>query len=142
RSPPVTRQRTTSGGEANHLVSLDHTFHTTVRESFLAYAAAAPDRYVVIDAGRDIDTVAGEVLRAVQARLDDGPGSPGTSGSASGAQRIADDGAQGVVDSGARHAVVDEPVTEVRPAAHSASPADEDPVTEVRPAPATPPPPD
>ena len=140
-NPAVTRQRTTSRGEENHLDSLDHTFHTTVRESFLAYAAAAPDRYVVIDAGRDIDTVAGEVLRAVQARLDDGPASPGTSDSASGAQGIADDGAQGVVDSGARHAVVDEPVTEVRPAAHSAAPVDEDPVTEVRPAPATPPPP-
>ncbi|SMX64511.1 thymidylate kinase [Brevibacterium sp. Mu109] len=68
-NPAVTRQRTTVRGEENHLDALDHEFHSTVRRSFLDYAAAAPDRYVVIDAGRDIDTIAAHVLRAVEQRL-------------------------------------------------------------------------
>ena len=68
-NPAVTRQRTSSRGDENHLDALDHSFHTTVRQSFLAFAAASPDRYVVIDAGRDIDTIADAVLRAVEDHL-------------------------------------------------------------------------
>ncbi|GAA4515082.1 hypothetical protein GCM10023159_24650 [Brevibacterium yomogidense] len=68
-NPAVTRQRTSSRGDENHLDALDHFFHTTVRQSFLAFAAASPDRYVVIDAGRDIDTIADAVLQAVEDHL-------------------------------------------------------------------------
>ncbi len=109
-NPAVTRQRTTVRGDENHLDALDHEFHTTVRASFLDFAAAAPDRYVVIDAGRDIDTVAAEVLRAVESRLERSAAEPGP-------------------------VVGDEPVTEVRPAAGSPAPVSDEPVTEVRPAP-------
>jgi len=44
-------------------------FHTRVRQGYLALAAAAPDRFVVLDAGRDIDTVAQDVLAAVRSGI-------------------------------------------------------------------------
>jgi dTMP kinase len=47
--------------------SLD--FHEAVRAGFLALAAEAPVRYVVLDAGLDPDTVASRVQEAISARL-------------------------------------------------------------------------
>ena len=47
--------------------SLD--FHEAVRAGFLALAAEAPVRYVVLDAGLDTDTVASRVQEAISARL-------------------------------------------------------------------------
>lgn len=40
-------------------------FHRRVREHFLALAARAPQRYLVLDAARPVDEVAAEVHRAV-----------------------------------------------------------------------------
>lgn len=145
-NPAVTRQRTTVRGDENHLDALDHDFHTTVRRSFLDYAAAAPDRYVVIDAGRDIDTVAVEVLRAVEGRLAQRSTGPDAQ------QHAADDpvtaarpapagaphmetGPAVAEDSAARGPVTADPVTQVRPTIGAAGAASDDPVTEVRPAP-------
>ncbi|HVA85642.1 MAG TPA: dTMP kinase [Candidatus Saccharimonadales bacterium] len=42
------------------------TFHRRVREGFLALAAAAPDRFVVLDATRSPEAVAADVRAAVQ----------------------------------------------------------------------------
>jgi dTMP kinase len=47
-------------------------FHRRVRGGFLALAADAPDRFVVIDASADLESVAAAVAAAVDARL--GPG--------------------------------------------------------------------
>lgn len=41
-------------------------FHHTVREGFLSLAAAAPERYVVVDASGTAETVAAEIWTAVQ----------------------------------------------------------------------------
>jgi dTMP kinase len=45
-------------------------FHLAVREGFLALAAQAPERYVVIDAALDADLIAALVRDAIAARLD------------------------------------------------------------------------
>jgi dTMP kinase len=44
-------------------------FFTRIREGFLAVAASAPERCVMIDADASEDTVAGRILDAVDARL-------------------------------------------------------------------------
>jgi dTMP kinase len=68
-NPAVARQRTSTRGDENHLDSLDSTFHTAVRRAFLDFAQAAPHRYAIVDAGRDIDTVAQQVLTVVLERM-------------------------------------------------------------------------
>ena len=68
-NPAVARQRTSKRGDENHLDSLDSTFHTAVRRAFLDFAQAAPHRYAIVDAGRDIDTVAQQVLAVVLERM-------------------------------------------------------------------------
>ena len=45
-------------------------FHETLRQAFLAIAAAEPERCVVVDASRSEDEVAAAVWSAVEARLD------------------------------------------------------------------------
>lgn len=45
-------------------------YHAAVREAFLARAAAAPERCVVVDASADPDTVAAAIAEVVAARLD------------------------------------------------------------------------
>lgn len=45
-------------------------FHARVRQGYLTLAAAHPERYRIIDAGRAIETVAGEVWDTVRARLE------------------------------------------------------------------------
>lgn len=47
----------------------DLAFHTRVREGYLEMAAADPRRWVVVDGGRDVQVVAREVGRAVDAVL-------------------------------------------------------------------------
>jgi dTMP kinase len=44
-------------------------FHRAVRDGFLALAAAEPDRYVVLDAAADSDTVAAAVRAALEPHL-------------------------------------------------------------------------
>ena len=68
-NPAVTRQRTGGRGDQNHLDMLDLQFHTAVRHAFLDFAHAAPHKYAVVDAGRDIDTVASRVLEVVDERM-------------------------------------------------------------------------
>jgi dTMP kinase len=68
-NPAVTRQRTGGRGDQNHLDMLDLQFHTAVRQAFLDFAHAAPQKYAVVDAGRDIDTVASRVLEVVDERM-------------------------------------------------------------------------
>lgn len=46
-------------------------FHARVREGFLALAAAAPDRWVVLDAAVPVDELAGAIARCVTDRLDE-----------------------------------------------------------------------
>lgn len=48
---------------------LDHAFHDRVRQGYLTLAADEPARWVVIDAGRDENSVAADVRRAVDAVL-------------------------------------------------------------------------
>jgi len=56
------------GGEAR-FEAKGRDYHERVRQGFLAIAAAAPQRCVVIDAARDIETVAAAALAAVKDRL-------------------------------------------------------------------------
>jgi dTMP kinase len=54
--------------------SLD--FHRRVRQGFLRLAADEPDRFVVVDASAEPDTVFGGVRAAAEARLIEAPGDP------------------------------------------------------------------
>ena len=55
----------------------DLDFHRRVRAGFLALAHAEPERFVVVDATRDVDVVAGAVIGAIDALLAAGePGRP------------------------------------------------------------------
>jgi dTMP kinase len=63
--------------EVNRFEAESVAFHERVRAGYLALAAEEPDRWRVIDAGRPVETVAGEVWRAVEAVLEPGRrGSP------------------------------------------------------------------
>lgn len=52
----------------------DRRFHDRVHDGFAALAAAAPDRWVVVDGDGSEDEVGGRVLGAVRRRLGAGPG--------------------------------------------------------------------
>jgi len=54
---------------ADRLESEPLDFHSRVRESFLALATRAAERYLVVDATRPADDIAAEVLAAVKGRL-------------------------------------------------------------------------
>ena len=47
----------------------DLAFHRRVRDGFLALAASERERFVVVDATRDVEAVAADVARAVEQRL-------------------------------------------------------------------------
>jgi dTMP kinase len=64
----LARATARAGGEDRY-ERMDITFHERLREGFLKIAASEPERCVVIDAGGEIDAVAGAMLRAVQDRL-------------------------------------------------------------------------
>jgi len=55
-------------GDANRMEAEPEHFHDDVRESFRRSAAAAPERYLILDATRPPAEVAAEVLAAVLAR--------------------------------------------------------------------------
>lgn len=56
-------------GEPDRLEREPLAFHTRVRDNFLAAAAAEPERFVVIDAAREPETIAADVAATVTARL-------------------------------------------------------------------------
>lgn len=57
-------------GTETRYESLPVAFHERVRAGFLDIAAADPERCVVIDASRDIETIAAAIAEAVTSRLD------------------------------------------------------------------------
>jgi dTMP kinase len=56
-------------GEENRFEAETLDFMRKVRQAYLRRAAAAPDRYAVIDAARSVEEVAAELLRILEARL-------------------------------------------------------------------------
>jgi dTMP kinase len=56
-------------GTETRYESLPVAFHERVRAGFLEMASAAPERFVVIDAGGEIDVTAAAISRAVGERL-------------------------------------------------------------------------
>jgi hypothetical protein len=67
--PDVGLQRARQGGRADRLERESLDFHQRVRRAFRALADAAPDRYLVVDASRQPETVAAVVHMAVAKRL-------------------------------------------------------------------------
>ena len=55
--------------EVNRLDLEELSFHNKVRDSFLALAKRFPDRFVIIDAEQDRETVAKATLEAILSRL-------------------------------------------------------------------------
>ncbi|MFJ3959041.1 dTMP kinase [Arthrobacter sp. NPDC090010] len=62
--PVEGRARRAPGGE-DRLESEPDTFHAQVRQAFLDAAEAAPERYLVIDARQDVETISEAILRRV-----------------------------------------------------------------------------
>ena len=56
-------------GDANRMEAEPEAFHADVRAAFLRRAAAAPERYLVLEADRPKGEVAAAVLAAVLERL-------------------------------------------------------------------------
>jgi dTMP kinase len=69
--PQVGLARVAARGAADRLERAALDFHRRVREGFLAQAAAAPERWTVVDAGRDPEAVAQAVWAAVTKPLRD-----------------------------------------------------------------------
>lgn len=70
-------ERKAPGDITRFEAEFDLAFHRRVRAGFLSLAAAEPDRFAVIDATQEIDAIALDITRAVDARLLDGePESP------------------------------------------------------------------
>lgn len=67
--PRVGLQRAGARAALDRLESDTLAFHQAVRDGFRALAAAAPQRYVVIDAGAGVDEVAGHVRTALEPLL-------------------------------------------------------------------------
>jgi dTMP kinase len=63
------RRRREGGGEWNRLDAAQLEFHMKVREGYLKLVEAEPDRWIVIDAGRDKDGVLADLKREVVNRL-------------------------------------------------------------------------
>ncbi len=61
--------RAAARGDANRYEAMDAAFHARVRDGFRAIAAAEPDRCLLLDATDTPEGVAGEILKAVRARL-------------------------------------------------------------------------
>ncbi|HEU0219012.1 MAG TPA: dTMP kinase [Stellaceae bacterium] len=56
-------------GAADRFERLDTSFHQRLRDGFLAIAAAAPERCIVVDASGDVETVHRAIIAAVATRL-------------------------------------------------------------------------
>lgn len=67
--PSIGLRRAGARATPDRLEAASLAFHQAVREGFLALAAEAPERYVVIDAAADPDVVAVAVREAIAARL-------------------------------------------------------------------------
>lgn len=67
--PATGLERAGARAAPDRLEAASKEFHEAVRSGFLALAAAAPQRYAVIDAAADPDTVADQVRAAITARL-------------------------------------------------------------------------
>ena len=63
--PAEGRARRAPGGE-DRLESEPDSFHAQVRDAYLDAAAAAPERYLVIDARQDVQVIAGLILERVE----------------------------------------------------------------------------
>lgn len=57
-------------GDTDRYERMDREFHERLRRGFLDIAAADPGRCAVVDAERDVDAVAADILSNVLARLD------------------------------------------------------------------------
>lgn len=68
--PVVARERRGGRAAEDRLEAEQDDFHTRVREAYLELAAAAPERFVVVDAGRPADVVAAEIRAVVEPLLD------------------------------------------------------------------------
>jgi dTMP kinase len=62
-------RRKTNCGEWNRLDAYSVAFHERVRKGYHSLAAAEPDRWVIIDASRDRDTVQNDLRKAVENAL-------------------------------------------------------------------------
>jgi dTMP kinase len=67
--PAVARQRRGGRAAEDRLESEQDDFHERVRSAFLALAAAAPERFVVVDAALPEQEVAARIRAAVEPRL-------------------------------------------------------------------------
>ena len=63
------QRRQASGGEWNRLDDYPLAFHQRVREGYLELARAEPERWVVLEAARDLEALQGEVQRIVAEKL-------------------------------------------------------------------------
>jgi dTMP kinase len=63
------RRRQQGGVEWNRLDAYDLDFHRRVRAGYLALAAAEPERWVVLDATLERDSLQAAVRRAVEQKL-------------------------------------------------------------------------
>ncbi|MDH4458278.1 MAG: dTMP kinase [Nevskia sp.] len=66
-APELGMQRIAERGDNNRFDAESIAFMQRVRAAYLARAAAAPERYAVIDAARDVDAVAAELVAIVEA---------------------------------------------------------------------------
>nr|WP_269437884.1 dTMP kinase [Arthrobacter sp. zg-Y919] len=62
-------RRTAGNAPEDRLESEPDTFHLQIRRAFLETAAAAPDRYLVLDAGRPVEELAQTILQRVEKLL-------------------------------------------------------------------------
>lgn len=67
--PTTGRTRAEERGALNRYDAEHIDYHRRIRDGFLAIAKAEPARCVVIDAGRPVEVVAGDVWRSVASRL-------------------------------------------------------------------------
>ena len=64
------RRRQAGGAEWNRMDDLTLAFHQRVRQGYLELARAEPERWVVLDAAQDVETLQTEVRRVVEWRLE------------------------------------------------------------------------
>ena len=68
-APEVGLARKAAADRTRFEATFDIAFHERVRAGFLELAAAEPGRFVVVDAGRPVDVVYGDVLEVVLAAI-------------------------------------------------------------------------
>ncbi|MFC7401964.1 dTMP kinase [Citricoccus sp. GCM10030269] len=63
------RQQAPGGLGPDRMESEPETFHHRIRQAFMDRAAAAPERYAVLDAGRPAEDLAADILAGVRSRV-------------------------------------------------------------------------